>query len=414
MKINDIYDIDIIRYNNEGYGVGIYNNFVIFVKNGLVNENIRIKIDSIKKNYAYASIIKINNKNINRVDAVCKYYDICGGCNLMHMNINEELNFKKSKVRNIFKKICDIDINIDNIYSYNELNYRDKIVLRINKDKIGFYKYNTNILVDISYCYISNDLINKTLNSIRNFIKKHIDNNINEVLIRTNNKDIMVLIDNINKKYIDEFISDLNYVQSIYLDDNLIYKDKNIIVNINNLKFMLSPKSFFQINLECASNMFNFLLDNISNLNNILDLYCGTGIISLIVSSKANNVIGIESNKYSYNNAISNMKLNNINNIKFINDKVENRIDKFKKMDIDLIIVDPPRSGINKNAIKNIKDINSNNLIYISCNPISLARDYNLLKDKYEIKSINLFNMFPRTSNIETIIIFKRRSSQFD
>ena len=158
MNINDEFITKVIRLNNEGKGVSIINGVVTFIDKALVNETLKVKIDKINKNYMEASIIQIIEESKDRIKPICPYYNKCGGCNLMHMSSETILSFKKDKVKNIFKKISNEEINIDKIYSYNELNYRNKVVFKVKEDKIGFYKNKSNELIDIDYCFICDEL----------------------------------------------------------------------------------------------------------------------------------------------------------------------------------------------------------------------------------------------------------------
>ena len=201
MNINDELIVKIDRLNNEGKGIAIYNKIVIFVDGALPNEEVKIRINKINKNYYEASLIDIIKKSDERVDIICPYYNECGGCNLMHINYNEQLNFKKNKIKSIFKKICNEDINISNIYSQNNLNYRNKVVFKVVNNQIGFYKEKTNELIEIDNCFIIDDKINILLKNIKLFINKYQDNKINEIMIRVINNKIMISIDNINNDY---------------------------------------------------------------------------------------------------------------------------------------------------------------------------------------------------------------------
>ena len=163
MNINEEYDVEILRENNEGDGVASVNGFIVFVKGALKNEKVKIKIDEVNKNYAVGSIIEIKEKSINRRIPICPYFYDCGGCNLMHMDYNSQLEFKKNKIESIFKKICNMDIKLSSINSYNIQNYRNKVVFKVENDKIGFYKKRTNEIIDINECIITDKKINEVL-----------------------------------------------------------------------------------------------------------------------------------------------------------------------------------------------------------------------------------------------------------
>ena len=155
--------------------------------------------------------------------------------------------------------------------------------------------------------------------------------------------------------------------------------------------------------------LYKHVISNLNGNGNALDLYSGTGTISILMSKYFDKVYGIEVSNSSIKDANENIKLNNISNVSFIEGKVEDKIDELKKLDIDTVIMDPPRSGSDNKSLKTIIEINPRSIIYISCNPVTLARDINILKDKYEIKSIDLFDMFPQTSHVESLLVLERK-----
>lgn len=410
MEVNDIYITQIIRQNNEGFGVAKINNFTVFVPFALQDEKVIVKITEIKKNYATANLEEVIESSIDRRIPLCPYFYECGGCNLMHQSYESQLEFKRNKINSIFKKICNIDINLDEIKSYNSLNYRNKVVFKVDKDKIGFYKPKTNDLVDIAECKISDDKINNCLKDIRSFIKENENNNISEVMIRVCNDELMLSIDKLKESLYDRFIGLFSKkVHSIYINKKLKYGTPNLNQKMNNLVFDVSPKSFFQVNIKTAENLYKEALKNVKEENITVDLYSGTGTITAILSKNSRRVIGIESVVSAVRDAKNNMILNNIDNVEFKCGKVEDLIDDIKDLNIDVLIMDPPRGGSDKKTLKSIIDISPKELVYISCNPVTLARDYNILKEAYEIEKITGFDMFPNTYHVECVCVLNRR-----
>lgn len=409
MNINEEYDVEILRENNEGDGVASVNGFIVFVKGALKNEKVKIKIDEVNKNYAVGSIIEIKEKSINRRIPICPYFYDCGGCNLMHMDYNSQLEFKKNKIESIFKKICNIDIKLSSIYSYNIQNYRNKVVFKVENDKIGFYKKRTNEIIDINECIITDKKINEVLLKFRGFIKENVNHKIKNVMIRICSDELMISIDNLNNEYKEKFIELFNYVSSIYINNELVHGVESLNQKLNGLVFDVSPKSFFQVNPVTAEKLYNKALSFVSNSDTIVDLYSGTGTITMLLAKKARKVIGIEVVKEAVEDAKNNMLLNHIDNIEFICDKVENKIDTLKETNIDTLIMDPPRGGSDKKTLKSLLEIEPKKIIYISCNPITLARDINVLREKYDIKDVNAFDMFPNTYHVETICVMERK-----
>jgi len=398
--------VDIIRLNNEGEGIASIEGKLCFIKGALPNEKVEIEITMDKGNYYIGKLIKIIKSSINRVIPKCKYYDKCGGCELMHQVNNMNLEFKKEKVKGIFKKICELDINPE-IYSYNELNYRNKVTLKVNNNEIGYYEEKTHNIVSIDNCLLLDEKINDVISKLKDFIQNK-DHNITEVMIRCISNEIMISFDNLNPVYKEELISLLPQA-SIYIKDENLSGNTRLIEQIENYKFYVSPKSFFQVNTVTFKELYKYVIGKLDNEETALDLYSGTGTISILMSKYFNKVYGIEVSHSSIMDANENLQLNNISNVEFIEGKVEDKIDKLKELKVDTVIMDPPRAGSDNKSLESIMEISPNKIIYISCNPVTLARDYNILKDNYNIMSIDLFDMFPQTSHVETVMVLEKK-----
>ncbi|MBQ9023781.1 MAG: 23S rRNA (uracil(1939)-C(5))-methyltransferase RlmD [Bacilli bacterium] len=409
MKINETYETKILRLNNETEGVGIIDGITTFIPYALPLEIVKVKIDNMYDNYARGTLVEILKESSDRIDPVCPYFYKCGGCNLMHLNYDSGLEFKKEKIESIFKKITNENIKVNNIYNGNNLYYRNKITLKVDKNKIGYYKEKTNTLIDIDKCFIVDNKINNVIKDLKDFINNYPDNEINEIMIRVIDNKVMISIDNISINYKDLFIDKLNNLDSIYINNNLVYGEKVLVETIDNYKFNISPKSFFQVNKKVSKMMYEKAVSYIDKSDITLDLYSGTGTITALLSEKSKKVIGIEVVKEAVNDANNNLKINNISNVEFICDKVENKIETLKKLNIDNIVLDPPRSGSDKKTLKSILEIKPNKIIYISCNPVTLARDYNVLKEKYIIKEINAYDMFSNTYHVETVMVLEKK-----
>ena len=226
-------------------------------------------------------------------------------------------------------------------------------------------------------------------------------------MIRVINNKIMFSLDTINKEVRDSFLDNFSHIDIIYINNKLVYGEEFLKEKIDGLEFNISPKSFFQVNKNIMTKMYEKAVSYINKSNRVLDLYSGTGTITLLASKKAKEVIGIEVVKDAVKDANNSLELNNVSNVSFICDKVENRIDEFK--DIDSIILDPPRSGSDKKSLNSILEIEPKQVIYISCNPVTLSRDYNVLQEKYNIKEITLFDMFPNTYHVESLMVLERK-----
>ncbi len=389
-------EIEILDFDDLGSGLGKINEKVCFVKNGLPKEILKVKIVKENKNYSNCEIENIILKNKNRINPICPFYQECGGCNFLHATKSLENKFKIKKGEKFLGKI-------EKFYETREFNYRNKVIFHVKNGDIGFFKEKTNELVSINYCYLLNDKINEVL---KLFLKNKDLNFNGNILIRVNNlEDSLVAITG-NYKYID-LIKTSNLITNLIYNDKVIKGNSYFYEGIPDFKFKVSYKSFFQVNLDGLISikiiLESFLQDK--NIRNALDLYSGTSVLGIIISKYVKNVISVEENKSSTDDALINKELNKINNLQVINGRVEDYIDTFK--DIDLIILDPARRGLDLKTISYLKKIKSKYLIYIACKMDSLRRDTKYLKDDYEVLENYLVDMFPRTNEVESVSILK-------
>lgn len=391
MKINDIYEVIIESVDDIGNGVTRINNIVVFIPYTLSNEKVKIKIVSISKRFAVGKVIEFITKSDKRCEVKCNCYNECGGCNFLHINFNDELSIKINYINKLF------NTNINTVLTNNEYNYRNKATFHIKDGKIGYYSEKTNNIIEINNCL----LLDNRINDIYNYLKEHELSTISEVIIRVTTKDIMIVFK--GEKYdINDVINHFN-ITSIYLNDKLIYGESYIIEEIDNIKYSIYPDSFFQVNKDNMKIMYDKAREYAGYGNNLLDLYCGTGTIGIYLKDNFKHIDGIEINKDSIKNANINKKLNNINNIKFISEDASIA----KNNNYDVIIVDPPRSGLSKKVINFLNKSNAKRIVYISCNPKTLKRDIDLLNN-YKMIKLEIINMFNKTKHIECITLLEK------
>lgn len=397
--------IEITSMDHNGRGIGKLNNKIVFVKNALPGEIVNLKILKEKKNFIEAEVLSYIKKAENRIESVCPYYLECGGCDLLHLNYNDQLKFKQDKINNIINRYLDTKITINDIVKCDDnFNYRNKVSFQV-KEKIGFYNDKTYEIIPIKSCLIANNIINDSIKYLNKLDLK----NISKIICRTGNNKLMIILESTT---LDIDITSLKEIaDSIYIKkDNeyiLKYKDKYITESLDNYKYLISPDSFFQINKNICIKLYNKIKEYVGSNNNVIDLYCGTGSIGIFISEN-NNVIGIELNKYAILDANLNKELNNLKNIDFIcgdSGKMLNKIN-FKP---DIIIVDPPRSGLSKETISNLLKYNPKKIIYVSCDPMTLTRDLNILKEHYNIDELTPYDMFPNTKHVECLCLLTKK-----
>ena len=396
--------IDIEKLDDFGRGIGYIDGKITFVPNTVPGDIVNINIIKEHKKYNEATIDNFIKYSEDRVKPPCPYFTKCGGCTLQNLSYENTINYKLNKVKNIFNK-NRIDINPEIISNPNPYNYRNKISLKVVDTKIGFYLNNTHNIIEIDECLIANPAINECINYIKNF------NIINgNVIIRCNqNAEILIIIESQDNLTIDiELLKKKIKLVGIIINNKTFYGKNYLFERINNILFKVSYDSFFQVNPSVASKLFQIVKDNISLNDKVLDLYCGVGTLSLNAASKALSVTGIEIVPNAILNALFNASLNDLSNVHFVLNDVSDAIAKIK-LDFNKVIVDPPRAGLTKETIDILLKINPTSIIYVSCDPQTLVRDYKLLSDTYEIEKSYILDMFSYTYHVETVLILKKR-----
>lgn len=415
IKIDEIYETEITSLENEGSGVCKINQMIVFVPKALPGEKVRIRITEKKKNFARGKIVEILKSSDKRIESKCSYYEECGGCNLRHQTSKENLKFKKEKVETALKRIGKLDVKVeDTIPSLKEDNYRNKVSFKVEDNRIGFYGEGTYQLIDIDYCLLAQKQINDSLNVIKNYLKEN-DNEIKNITIRYGNAMDELLIDiyslnNTDIKILDYLTTNICNLKSVIFNDKVVYGNGYIKEISNGLMFNVSAKSFFQVNSVQTEKLYDEIVKvaNLSKDDVVLDLYCGTGTITSIVSKYVKKVIGIEIVEDAIIDAKENLKINGINNAKFICGDAAKEISKIKEK-VDVVIVDPPRKGVDRKAIAIMKKISPKKIVYVSCNPVTMARDLSYLNDLYDVKKVTPVDMFPNTAHVESVVLLERK-----
>jgi len=414
------YKLSIIRQETTGNGVAKYNKFPVFIPYGLPGELVEVKINKLKKNYANGEIIKHITNSKDRVKPPCPYYYQCGGCDLMHQDYNASLEFKKKNLIELLYKFAKVNSNLIKLNSVvkaeDNYYYRNKVTFHVENNKIGFYKEDTNELVEINECIIINPIFNIALKVIKKYLK---DSNIKTVVMKYGEytKELMVIFEtdkDLNLKLIEDLKSKIKVLKSIYTSNKnkhkLIYGSEYITEKLLDKTFRITPKSFFQVNTKQIEKLFSNIQKYITDNDiNILDLYCGTGVISILIGDKSRKILGVDIVKEAIDAANINKEINDCNNIEFISSNVKNVLPVIKKANknLDVIILDPPRSGIDKDSIEIINELLPKKIIYVSCNPVTLTRDLNILKANYDIKEITPYDLFPMTHHVETLTLLQ-------
>lgn len=391
--------VHIDRMDHFGNGIGNINGKIIFVKGALPGETVDLIITKDKKSFMEGTINTIIYKSSKRLEPFCKYFGVCGGCSLCHLNYESTLEYKKERVKNILSKFDIPKINV--IRNENDLYYRNKIELKIVDGKLGFYEKSTHNLIEIKECKVTKKSINKSFEFVKNMKLENAN-----VTIRANyNDEVLIIIDS---KETPVILNPEDYkIVGIILNDKCIYGQDNFMEKINNLFFTVSYNSFFQINNYINLELFNLIKENIVG-KTVLDLYSGVGTLSIVASKVVDKVYSIEVIPNAVKNALINAKINKCDNINFILGKVEDKIG-FINDKIDTVIVDPARAGLDKKTIEVINKLSPQRIIYVSCDTQSLANNLVDLAN-YEIKKFYILDMFSYTYHIECFCILDRKT----
>jgi 23S rRNA (uracil1939-C5)-methyltransferase len=447
---NKIYTMEITGLTHDGQGVGKLDGFVVFADNVLIGETVQIRIAKQTKSYAVGSIIKIEKASDKRVKPFCSVFDKCGGCSMQHMSYEEQLKFKADTVRQSLKRIGGLEnvhVN-DTIGMDTPFYYRNKVQYPVAANKtglqIGFYEKSSHNIIDSNECKIQPDESNKIRDTIRDFCKNKFVTIYDEktgkgllrhVIVRTGFKtgEIMVVLVINGQKlpHSDELIKLLlekhTGICSIILNvntrnTNIILGDKNICIYgreyisdyIGKYKFNISPLSFFQVNPIQTEVLYGKALEyaGLTGDETVFDLYCGIGTISLFLSEKAKKVIGVEVVPEAIADAQKNAALNGITNVDFIAGEAEKIIPQLYKEGVhaDVVVVDPPRKGCDQALLNTIADMQPLKVVYVSCNPSTLARDVKFLcENGYEVKNVQPVDMFGWTGHVECCALIERK-----
>lgn len=394
MKINDIFEVTINDEDDIGNGITRIDNFVVFVPYALKDEKIKVKITKVNKRFATGKIEEIINKSDRRQYVKCKSFNECGGCSFLHLSFNEE---KKKKIDFINKLF---NINVKEILTNNEYNYRNKATFHVKNGRIGYYSENTNDLVEFDNCLLLDGRINEVYNALKNM--KLIG--ISEVIVRTSKSSVMVIFKGDTKDFDYNSLVNKIKIDSLYLNDKLLYGNAYIIEELGNIKYSIYPNAFFQVNTDNMKIMYDKVKEYAGSGNKLLDLYCGTGTIGIYLKENFKEVTGIEVNREAILNANINKSLNNLSNINFICGDACIA----KNNNYDVIVVDPPRSGLSNKVINFLNKSDVKTIVYVSCNPKTLKRDLDLL-DKYNVLKLECINMFNKTKHVECICKLEKK-----
>ena len=450
---NKEYVVDIMDNGFEGEGIAKIDNFTIFIPNTIKGERVRIMIVKVLSSHAFGKLIEILKASPVRETEDCQTYKRCGGCQLRHIKYEETLKIKQNAVQSLVNKTLKQKIEVEETLGMeNPYHYRNKAQypLGINKEGkpvMGVFANRTHEIIPIQNCLIQNKQAEEVAKFIFDFIVKNkvsiydekkqkglMRHIVTKIGIKT--EEIMcILVINGNqipqeKELINQVIMHFPNVKTIVKNINKqntnvilgkenipIYGDGFIKDKLGEFVFKISPLSFYQVNPIQAQRLYQIGVDaaQITKQDIVFDLYCGIGTISLFMAPFAKSVYGIELVEEAVYAARENALINKIDNAQFIAGDVEKILDDLinkQKIIPDIVMVDPPRKGLDRKSVDNILRISPKRLVYISCNPATLVRDLSALEVLYDIKRLKPVDMFPFTSHVEVCALLELKNYQ--
>ncbi|WZL72084.1 23S rRNA (uracil(1939)-C(5))-methyltransferase RlmD [Clostridiaceae bacterium 35-E11] len=451
MKKGKIYPVKIEDIGHKGEGIGRVEGFTVFVDGGVPGDELEVRIETVKKNYAIGQMIKINLPSKDRIKPICPIAEVCGGCQIQHIDYQAQLQLKADKVKaNILRigKLNDVIVH-ETIGMAQPYQYRNKAQFPVGiidgKAIVGFYKKGTHEIVNMNSCHIQHEVNDKIVNAIKKYIDNYqiatYDEATGKGLIRHiitkvgfATKEIMVVIVTNDgtlphkEVLIDLLVEEVPSISSVVQNINTkksnrilgkecvtLYGKDVIIDKIGDLKFNISPLSFFQVNPMQTKVLYEKALEyaDLTGSENVYDIYCGIGTISLFLAKKAKRVYGIEIVEAAIEDAKENARINHIQNTEFFAGPAEDVVPKLyaKGVKADVVVIDPPRKGCDEKVLDTIVKMQPQRVVYVSCNPSTLARDLKYLDERgYKTVEVQPVDMFPHTAHVETVVRLQRQN----
>jgi len=450
VRVDELILLTIKRMGINGEGIGYYKRQAIFVSNAIVGEVVEVKITEVRDGYAYGEITKFKKVSPNRIEPRCPYYGKCGGCQLQHIDYLEQLKQKKALVEEAFEKYYDGDLKDivvrDTIGMEKPWHYRNKTQLPVRHDgeKVvtGMYAKDSNKMVFIDECLIESELISNAMKSILKYLTKaNIDvynpkfrqGTLRYIVLRgfEDTKEIQAtFVLTKEDKRLEKILKDVIKIENIksvlytinsdpksieIISDKVILLAGNEKINgtLGKLEFKISPDSFFQLNSSQTIKLYDEVkkAGNFTGKEKVVDLYCGIGSIGLYLADSVEKIYGVDINKANIKNAKEFALNNGIDNAEFFCGNILPHLSKFESegYKADVLIVDPPRRGMELQVLNYLQKSKIKKIIYVSCNPSTLAKNINHLQRNYKVSYIQPLDMFPNTANVETVVLLTKR-----
>ncbi|WP_458414895.1 23S rRNA (uracil(1939)-C(5))-methyltransferase RlmD [Schinkia sp. CFF1] len=442
---NDVLDVTFEDLTHDGAGVAKVSGYPIFVPGGLPGEQAQIKVVKVQKGYGYGRILEFYKKSPDRVEPACPIYKQCGGCQLQHLSYEGQLKFKQKQVKEVLKRVGKLEnITVHPVLGMMDpWKYRNKSQVPVGEMEgglvAGFYQQRSHTIINMEECLIQADVNDRVVQGVKGIAEKYgikayhegtHTGTLRHIVTRygRKSKDVMVVLitrtEELPRKehIIEEIHRSFPQVKSIIQNinpkrTNVIFGDKTKVLwgdeylydSIGDIQFAISARSFYQVNPEQTKVLYDKALEyaNLTGEETVIDAYCGIGTISLFLAQKAKKVYGVEIVPEAIEDAKRNAKLNYMNNVDFEVGKSEDIIPAWHKQGIqaDVIVVDPPRKGCDRELLQTIIEMKPKRVVYVSCNPGTLARDLRILEDGgFKTVEVQPVDMFPHTAHVECVV----------
>lgn len=442
IKKNDEFEVTVSGLGSNGEGIAHHHGATIFIAGALVGERVITRIIKCSKTFFVGKLKEILSPSPLRVTAPCKYYEKCGGCDLQHISHAAQLEFKTQLVADTLKKYANIDADVHGAKcGAKSFGYRNKFAFPVcekqGKAVIGMYRKNSHDVVEIEECLLQSELANKVVKIFSEFMSESrltawneetLSGQVRHIVFRELGGSFLLTVVTSNKSKIDfspltDSLQQLSVPFGLYRNINpkknnviLGEEDEHIfgLTQIEHVEFGIhygvQNHSFVQVNDEVKTMVYEDILSQISSGDTVIDAYSGAGLLSAIISRKAAKVFGIEIVEEATKSANLLKKYNKIDNLTNFNGDCAKILPKLaSSLSNFVLVLDPPRKGVDRGVLEAIKIALPEKVIYLSCNPATLARDAKELLESYVIKLVQPYDMFPQTANVETLMVFERK-----
>lgn len=424
LKIDDIHEIEITGYGSDGEGVGRVDGIPVFVPFVANKEIVEVRITHARKTFARGELVRIIQASEDRRAPECEYFGVCGGCALSHISYDAQLEAKRERLLQCLMRIGKQTIGDIEVFGmYSSIRYRNKGVFPLGvldgRAKFGMYSARSHALVALEDCLLQKPEVGRILRVLEGYISSRgvpVKNVLSAVVRSTAGGDFGVILNMKEAKLPDAYgllamlraeVRGVAYLCITDENEEATAGEDYLTEDICGLSFRVSPSSFLQVNPYMTDILYQKILDfaNISRTDKVLDAYCGIGTISLLMAKRALYVYGVESLLGAVEDARHNALANGIDNVEFICCEAH---EAAALEGINVVVLDPPRKGLSPEMTEKLKTSGVDKIVYVSCDPATLARDVGILASAFKPKRVAMFDNFAQTAHLEAVVLMER------